>query len=156
MEIRRACLSELQALTELTKRSKAYWGYDAEFMVKAEPELTIRPEKFGDAFLVFVLQNQNHVLGFYSLIPKEAKNIELHDLFVEPSEIGKGRGKQLWNHAVQTAKLLGYQRMVWTADPHAESFYQRRGAVTRSYLPSPVMADRMLPHMEYQLFPATL
>ena len=149
--IRKARLDEAASLTALAIRSKAYWGYDAEFMFKAVPELTLDPDKFGPDFLVFVLEADGCYFGFYSLIPLDAATIELHDLFVDPDHVGTGLGASLWRHAVQTARALNYQTIMLTADPHAVPFYVRRGAVTRNYVTSPIQMDRSLPRMKYQI-----
>jgi GNAT superfamily N-acetyltransferase len=153
--IRKARLDEAASLTTLAIRSKAYWGYDAEFMSKAVPELTLDPDKFGPDFLVFVLAADGRYFGFYSLIPLDSATIELHHLFVDPDHVGTGLGASLWRHAVETARTLNYRTIVLTADPHAEPFYVRRGAVTRAYVTSPIQMDRSLPRMQYQI-PAAL
>jgi GNAT superfamily N-acetyltransferase len=149
--IRRARIDEAESLTALAIRSKAYWGYDAEFMSKAAPELTCEPDKFGPDLLVFLLEAEGSILGFYSLIPLNDATIELHDLFVDPDHIGEGMGALLWRHAVQTARKRNYQTIVLTADPHAEPFYRKCGAITRDYIISPIQVDRSLPQMQYRI-----
>ena len=100
---------------------------------------------------MYILETAGIPAGFCSLIPKDKTTIELHDLFVEPSHIGKGHGKELWNYAAQLARNLGFNRMVLSADPNAEPFYVRQGAVRVGEKASSVGADRMLPLMEYIL-----
>jgi GNAT superfamily N-acetyltransferase len=56
--------------------------------------------------------------------------IELSRLMVEPAAIGTGRGRQLWQHAVATARRLGATVLTVDSDPNAEGFYLRMGAVT--------------------------
>jgi hypothetical protein len=69
--IRRALPGEADLLTALTLRSKAYWGYDREFMEAARAELTFRPEKYP-GLEVYVLETGTRVVGFCSLIPRSA------------------------------------------------------------------------------------
>src|SRR5687768_4428349 len=45
--VRRARADEAEALTELTMRAKASWGYDAAFMAACREELTLTPETFA-------------------------------------------------------------------------------------------------------------
>ena len=149
--IRAAARQDLPALHDIAVRSKAHWGYDAEFMARAAEDLEFRPEKFQPGFLVFVMESAGRYWGFYGLIPLSATAIELHDLFVDPEEIGTGLGKRLWRHAVETAKALGYSRMELTSDPNAEGFYRKMGAVAIGMVGSPVMKGRRLPRMEFGL-----
>ena len=46
--IRPARPGEADALTALAMRSKAHWGYDAEFMARARSVLTVTPDMIGD------------------------------------------------------------------------------------------------------------
>jgi GNAT superfamily N-acetyltransferase len=85
------------------------------------------------------------------LISVDVHTVELHDLFIEPHYIGKGYGKQLWKHAVNLARSLGFKRLLLTADPNAEPFYVRQGAVRIGEKVSPVSSARRLPVMEYSL-----
>jgi N-acetylglutamate synthase-like GNAT family acetyltransferase len=151
IQIRRARPEEAPALTELTMRSKSYWRYDADFLAEARGDLELRPEKFLPDFHVYVLEADNELAGFCSLISRGPDHIELEDLFVEPRRIGKGYGKQLWDFSVNLARELGFRTVVLTADPNAESFYVRQGAVRIGEKTSPVRPDRRLPVMEYRI-----
>jgi GNAT superfamily N-acetyltransferase len=132
-------------------RSKAHWGYDASFLADARRELEFRPEKFQPDFHVYLLENDQGIIGFYSLIPKSDEEVELHDLWVEPRYIGTGCGKQLWEHAMSAARRLGFHVVTFTADPYAEPFYLRQGAVRVGETASTIRADRKLPSMQYSV-----
>jgi N-acetylglutamate synthase-like GNAT family acetyltransferase len=150
-QIRRARPEESAMLTELTVRSKAHWGYDDSFIERARPDLEFKANKFLPDFHVYILEAEGEPLGFCSLISVDSNTVELHDLFIEPRHIGKGYGKELWNYAVNLARTMGVSRLVLTADPNAEPFYARQGAVRIGEKPSPVGSDRRLPVMEYIL-----
>lgn len=152
MSIRRARANEAAALTALAIRSKAWWGYDPAFMARAEAELTFQPARFEPDFLVFALEDNGRIAGFYSLIPLTPETIEMNDFFVDPDHIGRGAGRRLWLHAVQIARSLNYQSILLTADPHAEAFYRKCGATTIGFIPSGVQEGRSLPRMEYELY----
>jgi len=149
--IRRARPEESRFLTELTLRSKAYWGYDDFFMESARQELEFQASKFLPDFHVYILEAEGLPLGFCSLISVDSSSVELHDLFIEPRHIGKGHGKELWDYAVNLARSLGFTRLVLTADPNAEAFYARQGAVRIGEQASPIRSDRGLPIMEHIL-----
>ena len=149
--IRRARLEERELLTQLTLRSKAYWGYDDSFLESARPELEFEPSKFLPDFHVYILEAEDEPVGFCSLTSIDKGTVELHDLFIEPRHIGKGYGRKLWDYAVNLAGSFGFSRLVLTADPNAETFYARQGAIRIGEKLSSVGSDRRLPVMEYIL-----
>ena len=151
VRIRQARRDEGALLTGLAFRSKAFWGYDSAFLERAKSDLEFRSAKFEPDFHVYVIEASGDAAGFYSLIPLDSDSIELHDLFVDPRQIGKGFGTELWQHAVGLSKRLGFKRLVLTADPNAEPFYLHCGAVRTGEKVSPVDARRRLPIMEFSL-----
>lgn len=150
--IRRAIPEEARQIGELALRSKAYWGYDAEFMKACRPLLMLPPEYIA-AHPVFVIEVQGRITGFYSLSGTEIE-VELDYLFVDPSTIGRGYGTRLFHHAVETAAQLGFRRMVIESDPNAEPFYRAMGATRFGERSSPVGIDRRLPLLGLDLDPA--
>ncbi len=120
-------------------------------MERARTELEFQPNRFLPDFHVYILEVEGLPLGYCSLISIDSNIIELHDLFIEPRHIGKGYGKKLWAYAVNLARSLGFSRLVLTADPNAEAFYARLGAVRIGEKASPIRSDRGLPIMEYIL-----
>jgi GNAT superfamily N-acetyltransferase len=151
VRIRQAREDEAALLTALTLRSKAHWGYDAAFMADAVTDLTFHAAKFQPDFHVYVVEQQEKMIGFCSLIPIDDKTVELFDLFVEPEFIGKVYGKKLWDHAVTIARRHHFKILVLTADPFAEAFYLRQGAVRTGEKASNVRPDRMVPVMKFVL-----
>lgn len=147
--IRQARHEECGALTEIAMRSKAHWGYSAEFMANVRADLEVRPEKFMPGFHVYVLETDNEMIGFYSLRPESAESVILEDLFIEPQHIGHGYGKMLWDHSLAVARSLGYRKLTLISDPFAEAFYAHLGAVRTGETESNALAGRMLPLMEY-------
>jgi GNAT superfamily N-acetyltransferase len=150
-QIRRARPEEAAFLTELTVRSKAYWGYDDSFMERARADLEFHANKFLPDFHVYILEAEDGPLGYCSLISVDSNTVELHDLFIDPRHIGKGYGKKLWDYAVNLARSLGFSRLILTADPNAKPFYAHQGALRIGEKPSPVGSNRSLPVMEYIL-----
>ncbi len=134
--IRTAQPDEAAYLTELTMRSKAHWGYDADFLAACRPGLTITSD-YILAHPIFVADDAGTVIGFYSLVEQiPHQQVDLDFLFIAPEAIGIGVGKRLWQHAVATAREQGYRLMSIVADPNAESFYQKMGATTVGEMPS--------------------
>jgi GNAT superfamily N-acetyltransferase len=147
--IRRARPAEADRLSALAFRSKAYWGYDVDFMEACRADLTVSADDLL-AELVYVLDLQGHLVGFYRL-RVQGNTVMLSDLFVEPHAIGQGYGKQLWQHAVATAADLGGEFLVLQSDPQAEGFYRAMGAQREGEVPSTVFPGRLLPFMRFSL-----
>ncbi|MEO8611899.1 MAG: GNAT family N-acetyltransferase [Chloroflexota bacterium] len=151
--IRPAKPEEAALLTELTLRSKAHWGYDAEFMADVRAEMVVTLEQIRDGW-VHVLESASQICGYYDLEKCDDEIVWLESLFIEPEAMGQGVGSQLWNHAVETARSSGYRFMEFESDPNAEGFYLKKGAVRVSARPRPIngQPDRLLPKMRYALY----
>ena len=151
INIRQAIPEEAGLLTELALRSKGYWGYDPEFLRDCRIDLTLKPEFIADS-PVFVIEDEGRVAGFYSL-SGEGSEVELMHLFVEPAFIGRGFGKLLFRHAVETARRLEFEWLVIGSDPFALKFYEAMGARRVGEVASIVRPGRMLPLLHYPLTP---
>lgn len=162
-EIRAAQTAEAALLGELALRSKGHWGYDARFLDACRAELTVTPDDIA-RHPFYVLETEGRIAGFYSLrdtaspddaaaraLEETVREVELNHLYVEPSAIGKGFGKSLWTHALTTAVSLGFGRLTIPADPFAEPFYLRMGAVRAGEVASGSIAGRVLPLLHFVL-----
>ena len=148
--IRRARPAEAGALSALTLRSKAHWGYDADFLAACQDDLTLSPDDIATS-VVYVFDGVDALSGYYRLVLQDDSLAELDALFVEPAAMGQGVGRRLWRHAVSTATRLGCSEMVWQSDPQAEGFYLAMGAQRTGESESTVTPGRMLPFMRYRL-----
>jgi GNAT superfamily N-acetyltransferase len=148
--IRRAQPAEASVLSALALRSKAHWGYDADFLAACRDDLTLSPDEIATS-TVYVFDGADAPSGYYRLVLQDDGVAELDALFVEPTAMGQGVGKRLWRHAVATAMNLGCSEMVWQSDPQAEGFYLAMGARRTGASESTVMPGRMLPLMRFRL-----
>lgn len=148
--IRRAGESEARLLSELALRSKAHWGYTAEFIAACREELSVSSEAIRSG-LVFVASLDEEIRGFYTLEVQADREAELGHLFVEPTHMGKGYGKALLEHAVEVARGMGLDRLVIQGDPHARGFYESCGARHVCDRASASIPDRELPVFELSL-----
>jgi GNAT superfamily N-acetyltransferase len=149
-EIRRARPQEASALSELAFRSKGHWGYDAAFLETCRGDLTITAEEIATA-AVYVLVRADGIAGFYTLKPVNNGAAELDDLFVDPTAIGTGVGRRLWQHAIDMATELGHSELLIQSDPYAEGFYLAMGAERIGERESTVAPGRMLPLLRYRI-----
>ena len=147
--IRRARPGEAAALSSLIRRSKAHWGYGPEFLAAVADDLSLTPQEVA-ADEVWVLEEADGVvIGLYRIV--RGRPVTLADLWLEPSAIGRGNGRKLWEHAIDHARALGARAVELDADPHAVGFYERLGARRIGETPSEAVPGRMLPRMRIDL-----
>ena len=146
MRIRKARTDEGPILSGIALRSKAYWGYDKDFIEACKEDLTISEQKIEKNH-VYVLEDPSGIIGFYCLAAK-GKTGSLDFLFIDPGFIGKGYGRLLWESIMQTAREIGLEEFTIDSDPHAEEFYKKMGAVRIGEVGSTVFRDRKLPLMK--------
>ena len=149
--IRAAQRGEAEALSALCKRSKAHWGYDAEFMRLSDASLTIAPELIDTGRVLVAIDSVGRFAGMASLAPLAGNIWDLLHMFVEPEAIGTGAGRALLAAITEKARELGGAALSIQADPNAEEFYLRMGARRAGEAPSDSIPGRMLPMLEYAL-----
>ena len=147
--IRCAQVSEASELTEIAKFSKAYWGYSKELLESWEKELTVT-ERIIKETQNFVYIYQDKIIGFYVLKVLSKHMLELEFLFVMPEFIGKGIGKNLLNHVIESAKNSRAKFIQVLSDPNASKFYSANGFVAISWKESTI-SGRFLPIMRLDL-----
>ena len=143
-KIRQARLSESELLSSLAWRSKAYWGYSAEFIRACRQELTYSPADIQNNYF-FVAEINNLVIGFFALEKLSANEIELEALFIDPAYINQGYGRKLIARAKLIAKELGYKTMIIQGDPNAKNFYLKVEAKLIGERESASIPGRYLP-----------
>ena len=147
--IRAATPEEAPLLSQLALRSKGHWGYEPDFLDACRAQLTLTSE-YISACPVFVYEKNDQIIGFYGL-DGQGHEAQLLFLFVEPTAIGCGYGKLLWQHAVCTASQLGFRFLIIESDPFAETFYRAMGANRIAEVPSTLKSGRMLPLLRFLL-----
>ena len=145
MVIRPAAIGDIDALTDLALRSKAWWGYDETFIEKCRDELTVTSQRIA-AEDMRVAEVDGAIVGFISVMDGS-----LEDLFVEPAHIGAGTGSALFEVAKTITRGDGHRTLRIEADPHAAAWYRSKGAVDIGEIPSGSIPGRMLPLLELRL-----
>ncbi|UYM06216.1 GNAT family N-acetyltransferase [Solicola gregarius] len=149
VRVRPAVSAEAAILSALALRSKAHWGYSAEFLAACADELTFSPPQLASG-TASVAEVAGSVAGF-SLLKGGPPEGELAALFVDPPYIGEGVGRRLLEDALAAARRLGFRRVRLDSDPGAEPFYARFGARRVGESPSGSIPGRVLPRMEFTL-----
>jgi N-acetylglutamate synthase-like GNAT family acetyltransferase len=147
--IRRAAPSEAEVLTGLALAGKRHWGYPEAWLEAWRGLLTITAD-YVAAHVVFCAADEaGRVVGFYAL-EYDSGRCRLEHLWLDPSLIGGGLGRRLFEHAVRAAREMGASELLIEAEPNAEGFYLHMGArrvgetVTRL-----TGAERALPQLLY-------
>jgi len=124
--ITKAKTTDAIALSELSLRSKAYWGYSPTQIELWKSILTIT-EAYIQKNSIYHLMDGDSILGYYSYMPVTDKKVILDNLFVAPEEIGKGYGRILLSAFLNQIKNNGFNSILLYSDPHAEAFYLKFG-----------------------------
>ena len=126
MIIRKAATEDAAALTRIAHDAKRHWGYPEHWIKHWQDDLTITPDYIA-ANRVYLAENEGEPLGFYALIMREGK-AELDHIWVAPTSIGTGVGKEMFLHAMQLAAGERVSEVEIVSDPNAEGFYRKLGA----------------------------
>lgn len=148
--IRAAQVGEATKLTALCVRSKAHWGYDAEFMRRSAASLRVSSADIALGRVLVAVDGKDRARGVASVIPAGA-SADLDLFFVDPPFMGRGVGRVLFKAAVQAAYMFGARTLTILADPNAAAFYERMGARFLRNAPSDAIPGRTLPLYEYDL-----
>jgi ribosomal protein S18 acetylase RimI-like enzyme len=149
MEIEKASVNDHEILTEITKKSKAYWGYSEEQILKWNDNLTISID-YIESNTVYKLVNEDKIIGYYSYIVKEEKNVILDNLFVLPDYIGKGFGKYLMTDFLNRVRNDKFEKITLDSEPNAENFYRKIGFKKIGEFETSIK-NRFMPIMEMSL-----
>ena len=133
LDIRPARPDEGPMLTEMAYSSKRTWGYPEETLDEWNGPLTVLEEHIREE-AYFVAEEERDgrpvPVGFFSLMPVERPGtLDLDHFWVLPEAQGRGVGRRMFERAVREARLIGANRMTITAEPRAEAFYLKMGAV---------------------------
>jgi len=150
--IRRARLDEAAALTAIAHAAKRHWGYPEAWIARWKDALTVTSAYVRDHLVSVAAEAQgDRPRGFYALSMEGATAV-LDHLWIEPEWIGRGLGREMFGHAVRTARAEGATRLQIDSDPHAEAFYRRMGAIRVGEVRADVdEVRRVLPRMAITL-----
>jgi GNAT superfamily N-acetyltransferase len=129
-------------------RSKAHWGYDAEFMRLSWRSLQIDPTAITEGRVCVAVDENDQPLGVVDCAFL-GDDVDLMHLFVEPGVLGRGIGRALFAIAVEWARAQQRRTLLIASDPNAVGFYRRLGAVDAGWVPSEAIPGRVLPLLEY-------
>lgn len=144
MKIKKSNTDYHHILSDIAKKSKAYWNYPQDWLELWEEDLTIS-EEYIQNHNVFHLETEGEIAGFYSFYPEDT-NARLEHFFIHPNYIGKNIGKILITDFFEKIKDSNFEKIILDADPNAVGFYKKFGFETVNMKPTKI-AGRFLPVM---------
>ena len=122
---RRARGAEAQAIRELIVRSMGYWERPPGYLEAARELMSLDGDDLvrDEAWMVEV---GGAVAGFYRL-SREGEEAEIEEFHLEPSWIGRGIGRRMFEHAVSRARAMGVRWLTWTTEANTLGFYRHMG-----------------------------
>jgi N-acetylglutamate synthase-like GNAT family acetyltransferase len=149
VKIERATINDNEILTEITKKSKAFWGYSEEQMLKWDDDLTIS-RAYIESNHTFKLLIDDNVIGYYAYSIKEEGIVKLDNLFVLPEYIGKGFGKYLTGDFLKRMRDQEIKKIILDSEPNATEFYLKMGFEKIGEFETSIK-NRFMPIMEMTL-----
>ncbi len=125
ISIRRVKPEEADALTQIAIAAKRHWGYPEHWMELWIPQMTFDASYF-EANESWALEADGAPVAFYTLLER-SDHAWIENMWVSPVYIGRGVGRQLFDHAVGLARERGYTSLQLEADPNAVGFYEKMG-----------------------------
>ena len=113
-------------------------------------QLTITPDFIAENETFAAIINRQ-TIAFHALLQRRT-SLRLEHLWVLPDWIGQGIGRTLFRHAAERAAARGALSLTIEADPNAEPFYRRMGAVRSGVIATEIDGRRReLPLLTFDL-----
>jgi GNAT superfamily N-acetyltransferase len=109
-------------------------------MAWALPHIRVEPDHIRNRDrIIYVLEVDGVIVGYYDVrdARPELPGGDLDKLFVEPTAMRMGYGKQLLLHAIEQSRERGLPAMQIRSEPNAKGFYAQMGAEHVSNRPVP-------------------
>lgn len=151
--VREAKPEEQRELTRLCVRATMHAGYDEAFIDRTMPALTITVPLIRANCVQVAENSTGEIVGVVAATPTALQGIaQLYGLYVDPAHWKRGIGRTLFGAAVARAKRIRAGALMITAEPSAEGFYKRMGAIRIGEGPFYFSPEIILPSLLY-VFP---
>ena len=148
--VRGAKPDEQRDLTRLCVRATIRAGHDEAFIDRTMPALTITVPFINANYVRVAEDSSGKTVGVVWVTPTALQGIALlHGLFVDPAYWKHGIGRALFEAAVTYAKEIKAGAIMVYAEPSAEGFYKRMGAIKIGEGPFYFSPEILLPHLLY-------
>jgi GNAT superfamily N-acetyltransferase len=148
--VREAKPEEQRALTRLCVRATMHAGHDEAFIDRTLPALTITVPLISTNCVQVAEDGASEVVGVVVVTPTALQGIaQLYGLYVDPAQWKRGIGRVLLAAAVARAKRTKAGALMIIAEPSAEGFYKRMGAIRIGEGPFYFSPETILPSLLY-------
>jgi GNAT superfamily N-acetyltransferase len=148
--IRHAKPEEQRQLTRLCVRATLHTGYDESFIDRVMPALTITLPSISTGCVQVAQRKCGEIVGVVVVTLSTLQGIALLEgIFVDPPFWRHGIGRTLFKAAVTRTKALKAGALMIYAEPSAEGFYKRMGAIRIGEGPFFYSPEIILPHLLY-------
>jgi GNAT superfamily N-acetyltransferase len=121
--IRRAVMADMEQLQGVFLRASLSNDNDREPLLAHPQWLVVSDARIQDGRMRAAVDHRDAVVGFASYQITDGV-AELEDLFVDPPWMRRGVGAALVLEIAELLRLLDFERLEVTANPHAMAFYQ--------------------------------
>jgi GNAT superfamily N-acetyltransferase len=141
---------EQRSLTRLCVRATMHAGYDDAFIDRVMPALTVTLPLITAGCVRVAEDQSGAVVGVVVVATTVMQGIALlYGIYVDPPSWKRGVGRVLFEAAVARAKELKAGALMIYAEPSAEGFYKRMGAIRIGEGPFFYSPDVIQPHFLY-------
>ena len=147
---RQARPEEQRELTRLAVRATMHAGHDEEFIDRTIPALAVTVPMITGQWVQVAEDSSHGVVGVVWVTPTALQGIALlQGLYVDPPFWKRGIGRMLFGAAVARAIEFKAGAMMINAEPTAEGFYRRMGAIRIGEVPFYFSPETILPQLLY-------
>jgi len=148
--VRNAKPEEQRQLTRLCVRATMHAGYDDAFVDRVMPGLTMTIPLISGGCVQVAQDSSEEVVGVVAVTTTTLQGIALlYGIYVEPERWKRGIGRRLFEAAVARTKELKAGALMIYAEPLAEGFYRRMGAIRIGEGPFFYSPETILPRFLY-------
>lgn len=146
----KATAADQEKLNQLFAASKAFWGYDQDFMTLFMGQLYISTNCFQKTFFYFVQDSLQKTIGFFSIRPDSSDEAELAHFYLSPPFIGQGYGSKMWQLLLEKLTQHHIKKLWIWGDPNATYFYEKMGCRLSRFEKSDLEPGRYQPVFVFQ------
>ena len=148
-KVRGAKPEEQRELTRLCVRATTHAGHDEAFIDRTMPALTVTVPLINSSYVQVAEDASGKTVGVVWALPALQGVALLHGLYVDPACWKQGIGRVLFEAAVASAKAMKAGALMINAEPSAEGFYKRMGAIRIGEGPFYFSPETILPQLLY-------
>jgi GNAT superfamily N-acetyltransferase len=125
-------------------------GYDEAFIDRAMPVLTVTLPSISGSCVQVAQNTGGEIVGVVTVTTSMLQGIALlYAIYVDPARWKRGIGRLLFGAAVARAKELKAGALMIYAEPSAEGFYKKMGAIRIGEGPFFYSPEIRQPHLLY-------